>query len=141
MGYNRFYDIIELYRLKVRKRKRRVSTTDSQHNLPLYPNLTKELIPSFPCELMVSDITYIPIWTNPVEGEYKFCYLSLITDYYTKEIIGYSVGETLETSHTMNALDMAIRHYGKEDLTGLIHHSDRGVQYASYAYTEKLKKT
>lgn len=140
MGYNRFYDIIELYRLKVRKRKRRVSTTDSQHNLPLYPNLTKELIPSFPCELMVSDITYIPIWTNPVEGEYKFYYLSLITDYYTKEIIGYSVGETLETSHTMNALDMAIRHYGKEDLTGLIHHSDRGVQYASYAYTEKLKK-
>lgn len=140
VGYNRFYDIIEQYGLKVRKRKRRISTTDSRHDLPLYPNLVKDLIPTRPCQLMVSDITYIPLWTNPINGEYKFCYLSLVTDYYTKEIIGYSVGDSLETQYTLKALEMALEHYKGNDLSGLIHHSDRGVQYASYAYTEKLKQ-
>ena len=139
VGYNRFYDIIEQYGLKVRKRKRRVSTTDSRHDLPLYPNLVKSLIPTRPCQLIVSDITYIPLWTDPIDGEYKFCYLSLVTDYYTKEIIGYSVGDTLETKHTLKALEMALGHYKGNDLSGLIHHSDRGVQYASYAYTERLR--
>ena len=94
VGYNRFYDIIEQYGLKVRKRKRRVSTTDSRHDLPLYPNLVKGLIPTRPMELVVSDITYISLWINSINGESKFCYLSLVTDYYTKEIVGYSVGET-----------------------------------------------
>ena len=140
VGYNRFYDIIEQYGLKVRKRKRRVSTTDSRHDLPLYPNLVKSLIPTRPCQLIVSDITYVPLWTDPIDGEYKFCYLSLVTDYYTKEIIGYSVGDTLETKHTLKALEMALGHYEGNDLSGLIHHSDRGVQYASYAYTERLKQ-
>lgn len=140
VGYNRFYDIIEQYGLKVRKRKRRVSTTDSRHDLPLYPNLVKTMIPEGPCQLIVSDITYIPLWVNPIDGEYKFCYLSLITDYYTKEIVGYSVGDTLETCHTLKALDMALKHYDKKDLSGLVHHSDRGVQYASYAYTDRLKQ-
>ena len=139
VGYNRFYDIIEQYGLKVRKRKRRVSTTDSRHDLPLYPNLVKSLIPTRPCQLIVSDITYVPLWTDPIDGEYKFCYLSLVTDYYTKEIIGYSVGDTLETKHTLKALEMALGHYEGNDLSGLIHHSDRGVQYASYAYTERLR--
>ena len=139
VGYNRFYDIIEQYGLKVRKRKRRVSTTDSRHDLPLYPNLVKSLIPTRPCQLIVSDITYVPLWTDPIDGEYKFCYLSLVTDYYTKEIIGYSVGDTLETKHTLKALEMALGHYEDNDLSGLIHHSDRGVQYASYAYTERLR--
>lgn len=65
VGYNRFYDILERYGLKVRKRKRRVSTTDSNHDLPLYPNLVKDLIPTHPCQLIVSDITYIPFWITP----------------------------------------------------------------------------
>ena len=69
VGYNRFYDIIERYGLKVRKRRRRIATTDSNHDLPLYPNLVKELIPSRPCQVIVSDITYIPLWLNPVTGE------------------------------------------------------------------------
>jgi len=139
VGYNRFYDIIEQYGLKVRKRKRRVSTTDSRHDLPLYPNLVKDFIPTHPMQLVVSDITYIVLWVNPIVGESKFCYLSLVTDYYTKEIVGYSVGETLETRYTQEALEMAVRHYGKDNLSGLIHHSDRGVQYASYDYTQRLK--
>lgn len=139
VGYNRFYDIVERYGLKVRHRKRRAVTTDSRHGLPLYPNLVKDLIPVRGCELMVSDITYIPLWVNPQTGEYVFCYLSLVTDYYTKEIIGYSVGESLDTQYPLEALEMALKHYAGKDLSGLIHHSDRGVQYASYAYTARLK--
>ena len=140
VGYNRFYDIIEKYGLKVRKRKRRVRTTDSTHDYPLYPNLVKELIPLRPNQLWVSDITYMVVCLNAQDGEYDFCYLSLVTDYYTKEIIGWCVGESLEARFAMEALNMALERLGDNQAPDLIHHSDRGVQYASYAYTDMLKK-
>ena len=140
VGYNRFYDIIEKYNLKVRKRKRRAKTTDSDHDLPLYPNLVKVLIPLRPNQLWVSDITYMVIYLNAQTGEYDFCYLSLVTDYYTKEIIGWCVGETLEAKFAIEALEMALGRLGGRRDVDLIHHSDRGVQYASYAYTDILRK-
>ena len=140
VGYNRFYDIIEKYGLKVRKRRRRAKTTDSDHDLPLYPNLVKELIPLRPNQLWVSDITYMVICLNAQTGEYDFCYLSLVTDYYTKEIIGWCVGETLEARFAVEALEMALDRLGGKRPPDLIHHSDRGVQYASYAYTDILRK-
>ena len=140
VGYNRFYDIIEKYNLKVRKRKRRAKTTDSDHDLPLYPNLVKELIPLRPNQLWVSDITYMVIYLNAQTGEYDFCYLSLVTDYYTKEIIGWCVGETLEAKFAIEALEMALGRLGGRRDVDLIHHSDRGVQYASYAYTDILRE-
>ena len=140
VGYNRFYDIIEKYNLKVRKKKRRVKTTDSSHGLPTYPNLVKELIPLRPNQLWVSDITYMVIYLNAQTGEYDFCYLSLVTDYYTKEIIGWCVGETLETKFAIEALNMALSRLNGNPAEDLIHHSDRGVQYASYDYTKLLKK-
>ena len=140
VGYNRFYDIIEKYNLKVRKKKRRVKTTDSGHGLPTYPNLVKELIPLHPNQLWVSDITYMVIYLNAQTGEYDFCYLSLVTDCYTKEIIGWCVGETLETKFAIEALNMALSRLNGNPAEGLIHHSDRGVQYASYDYTKLLKK-
>ena len=140
VGYNRFYDIIEKYNLKVRKKKRRVKTTDSGHGLPTYPNLVKELIPLRPIQLWVSDITYMVIYLNAQTGEYNFCYLSLVTDYYTKEIIGWCVGETLETKFAIEALNMALSRLNGNPAEDLIHHSDRGVQYASYDYTKLLKK-
>ena len=140
VGYNRFYDIIEKYDLKVRKKKRRVKTTDSGHDLPLYPNLVKELIPLRPNQLWVSDITYMVVYLNAETGEYDFCYLSLVTDYYTKEIIGWCVGETLEAKFAIEALNMALERLGGNLSVNLIHHSDRGVQYASYDYTKLLKE-
>lgn len=139
VGYNRFYDIIEKYNLKVRKRRRRAKTTDSDHDLPLYPNLVRELIPLRPNQLWVSDITYMIIYRNALTGEYDFCYLSLVTDYYTKEIIGWCVGETLEAKFAIKALKMAMKRLGGKPALDLIHHSDRGVQYASFAYTDILK--
>lgn len=140
VGYNRFYDIVDKYGLKVRKVRRRAKTTDSTHEYPLYPNIVKDLIPVRPCQLIVSDITYIPFYLAPESGEYEFCYLSIITDYYTKEIVGYRVAPTLEAKYTIEALKMALNHYVGYDLSSLIHHSDRGVQYASFAYTELLKE-
>ncbi len=139
VGYNRFYDIIERHNLKVRKKKRRAKTTDSDHDLPLYPNLAKELIPLRPNQLWVSDITYMAVCLNAETGEYDFCYLSLVTDYYTKEIIGWCVGKTLEAKFAIEALNMALERLGGNPAIDLIHHSDRGVQYASYAYTDILK--
>lgn len=139
VGYNRFYDILERYSLKVRKRRHRTRTTDSNHGYPVYPNLVKDLLPDAPCQLMVSDITYIFLGVNPATGKNIFCYLSVVTDAYSKEIIGYSIGETLDTRYPLEALEMAISHFRGKDLSGLIHHSDRGVQYASSAYTERLK--
>ena len=140
VGYNRFYGIMEKYNLKVRKRKRRAKTTDSDHDLPLYPNLVKELVPLRPNQLWVSDITYMVIYLNAQAGEYDFCYLSLVTDYYTKEIIGWCVGETLEARFAIEALEMALGRLGGKRTLDLIHHSDRGVQYASHAYTDILRR-
>lgn len=141
VGYNRFYDIVEKYNLKVRKKKRRARTTNSDHAYPTYPDLTRRLIPESSNRLWVSDITYIPFWTVPEKGLYDFCYLSLVTDCYSKEIVGYSVGATLETLYPMEALEMALRRIKDVKVLKdtLIHHSDRGVQYASYEYTGRLK--
>lgn len=113
VGYNRFYDIVDKYGLKVRKRRRRAKTTDSNHDLPTYPNLVKDLIPIRPNQLWVSDITYMIVYVDEKSGEYKFCYLSLVTDYYTKEIVGWCVGDTLEAKFAIEALDMAMRRLDK----------------------------
>lgn len=139
VGYNRFYDIIDKYELKVRKRRRRTRTTNSDHDFPTYPNLVKNFIPIRPNQLWVSDITYMVICPNEDAEDYKFCYLSLVTDYYTKEIIGWRIGETLEAKFAIDALNMALSRLDKNTACDLIHHSDRGVQYASYAYTDILR--
>lgn len=139
VGYNRFYDIVEKYGLKVRKRRRRAKTTDSNHEFPTYPNLVKNIIPIRPNQVWVSDITYMVIYVDGKSGEYRFCYLSLVTDYYTKEIVGWRVGETLEAKFAIEALNMALARLDKNLVYDIIHHSDRGVQYASFAYTDILK--
>ena len=140
MGRDRFEALIDRYGLKVRKRLRKPRTTNSRHGLPVYPNLIKEYIPTAPDQLWVSDITYIPVWLN--ETRYSFCYLSMILDAYTEEIVGWAIGPTLDTEYPLRALQKAlerIENIDKETLT-LIHHSDRGVQYASARYAELLQK-
>ena len=87
-----------------------------------------------------SDITYMVVYLSAETDDYGFCYLSLVTDYYTKEIIGWCVGETLEARFAVEALEMALQRLGGRPAEDLIHHSDRGVQNASYAYTDILRK-
>ena len=137
LGRDRFEAVIDKYGLKVRKRIRKPQTTDSSHGLYTYPNLVKEYVPLAANHLWVSDITYIVIWID--EDNYEFCYLSLILDAYTEEIVGYSVGPTLKTIYPMEALEMAFHRLNDGDGKNLIHHSDRGVQYASSDYIDRLK--
>ena len=128
---------IDRYGLKVRNRSRKPKTTDSTHGLPVFPNLVYAFIPQHVNELWVSDITYVPIWLE--DDKYTFCYLSLITDAYSHEIIGWQVGSSLEAKYTTEALEIAlgrIENLDQSTVEKLIHHSDRGLQYASKQYVK-----
>jgi len=132
-GRDAFTDLLKQNDLMVRmKRRKRYKTTYSNHNYRKYPNLIKDIVASRPNQIWVSDITYI----ETAEG---VCYLSLITDAYSRKIVGWALGETLEAIYPINALNMAL-----SGLNGtkerLIHHSDRGCQYCSYAYVALLKE-
>jgi putative transposase len=131
MGRDALFDLLAAHYLLVRKKKRRVFTTQSFHWLRKYPNCIREIVPAKANEIWVSDITYY-------QTKNGFVYISFITDAYSKKIVGYHAADTLETIHTLSALKMAIKENGPS-LTGLIHHSDRGVQYCSYDYVKLLK--
>ena len=116
--------------LCVTKRKFVVVTTDSVHDLKVYPNLAATMIITGVNQLWVADITYIRL-------EEEFVYLAVILDVYSRRVIGWHLDDTLQDSLTIAALRMALRERGS--WPGLIHHSDRGVQYASGDYTQLLK--
>ena len=137
IGRDWFLDLMERCNLRVRRKIRKPRTTDSRHGLPTYPNIIKDLIPTRPNQLWVSDITYITMWKSAYY--YKFCYLSLIMDAFTKEIVGWEVGTTLGLEYPSNALRMALGRLNGEKARDLIHHSDRGCQYASSEYVNLLK--
>jgi len=109
----------------VKRRKRR--TTDSQHPYPRYPNLVKELEIAHPDQVWVSDITYIHL-------HQEYVYLAIIMDVFTRSIRGWCLSRTLDQELTLMALRAALETHSPE-----IHHSDQGVQYAAYAYTDLLK--
>jgi len=132
MGRDTFFDFLREKGLLVRKPRRRVRTTYSNHWLRKYPNLVKDFIPIGPHELWVCDITYI----LTSEG---FVYLSLITDAYSRKIIGWALGDTLEACHSVMALNMAIEQIPR-GIKKVFHHSDRGVQYCSNEYVKILNK-
>lgn len=132
-GRDAFIELLRRNGLMVQlKRRRHYKTTDSAHHYHKYPNLVKEIVPMRPNEVWVSDITYI-------ETEDGVCYLSLITDAYSHKIVGWALGPTLETIYPIEALEMALATIDDETAKRLIHHSDRGCQYCSYAYVEILK--
>lgn len=137
IGRDRFLEIIDAQHLKLRQKMRAPRTTDSTHGLPTYPNLIKQIVPTRPNQVWVGDITYIPIWKS--DYEYRFCYLSMILDSYTEEICGWSVGESLETRYPIAALKKALLRLSEPSQASLIHHTDRGCQYASKEYISLLK--
>ena len=106
VGRDRFCRIAYENGQKVRLKMAKPRTTDSTHGLPVYPNLIKDYIPTTANRLWVSDITYIVIMDD---CQYHFCYLSMILDAYTEEIVGWSVGPTLDTEYPMEALNMALK--------------------------------
>jgi putative transposase len=108
-----------------------VVTTDSRHNLPVYPNLARDMTPNGVNQLWVADITYIRL-------RIEFIYLAVVLDAYSRRVIGWALGRTLEAHLAVSALTMALRQ--RQPAPGLVHHSDRGVQYASHDYTGLLKQ-
>lgn len=130
IGRDRFFDLMRDEGLLVRRRRRKKPrTTFSSWWLKKYPNLAKESTVSGPNQLWVSDITYIRVKSS-------FCYLSLVTDAYSRKIVGYCVSEDLTAKGSITALEMAMRSNPRRE--GLIHHSDRGIQYYSKGYIKLL---
>ncbi|MDR0206996.1 MAG: IS3 family transposase [Bacteroidales bacterium] len=135
IGRDALFNLLSVHGMLVRRRKRNVKTTHSHHWLKKYPNLIVDFMPIKPNELWVSDITYWQIDEQPV-------YLSLITDAYSRKIVGYHLSENLHAKQTLKALQMALSSLGEQATIAknLIHHSDRGVQYCSSSYINQLKK-
>lgn len=116
--------------LCLRKRKF-VKTTESQHCLPVYPNLARDLFLDGTNRLWVADITYVRL-------QREFVYLAVVLDGFSRRCIGWELGRRLDDTLTVNALNMALG--ARVVRPGLIHHSDRGVQYASGTYTGLLNE-
>lgn len=130
-GRDYLFDLLAEHKLLIRQRKRKVITTDSRHWMRKYNNLIKEVNINRPEQVWVSDITYIRL-TN------QWGYLSLITDAYSRKIMGYSFRQDLAAEGCIEALKMALnnRMYNQP----IIHHSDRGSQYCSHNYVDLLLK-
>jgi putative transposase len=126
VGRDKLFVWMKEYDLLIKPRRRYIQTTNSKHWLRKYPNLVKECSITAPEQVWVSDITYIK--TN--EGN---CYLNLVTDAYSRKIMGYAIADNMEVDAMKKAYEMAIRQrqYPQRQL---IHHSDRGLQYCSHDY-------
>ncbi len=116
--------------LLVKKSRRFVKTTDSNHPYPVYPNLIKNLRVTAMNQVWVADITYIRIAT-------AFVYLAVILDLYSRKAIGYAISRQIDTNLSLAALRMAVQN--RNPHPGVIHHSDRGVQYAAHDYINELR--
>lgn len=129
IGRDYLFDLMREHRLDIRRRKRRVTTTDSRHWMRRYANLAKTMHVIRPEQLWVSDITYIRM--NNGWG-----YLSLITDAYSRKIMGYSFRKDLSAQGCLDAMKMALDN--RIYLSDLVHHSDRGSQYCCKDYIDLL---
>ena len=130
-GRDAFLDLLR-HNMLMQKPRRTRYTTNSNHRYHKWKNLIKGLVPTHANQLWVSDITYIDL-------EDGCCYLHLVTDAYSKKIVGWCLAGSLGAICTLKALRMAIEQAGGGDLSGLIHHSDRGVQYCCDMYVEELQ--
>lgn len=132
MGRDALFDLLAANRMLIRKKKRRITTTQSFHRFRKYPNRIRDIIPFKRNNIWVSDITYFQI-----PGGYV--YISFITDAYSRKIVGYHAANNLAAVHSIKALKMALRQ-ATGPLDNLIHHSDRGAQYCCHEYVEMLQK-
>jgi len=131
-GRDKFFDILRNAGLLVKKKKKYVRTTDSYHHFRKYKNKLKDRLLKGPNEAWVSDITYLRTQRD------GFVYLFLQTDAYSRKITGWDVSESLGIEGAVNALKMSLRQ--NPGCTGIIHHSDRGIQYCCKKYVGLMKK-
>lgn len=121
--------LMRLHGMQILPRRRYVATTDSNHDGPIFPNLAKHLTPDGPDQLWVADLTYIAVATG-------FVYLAVILDAWSRRVVGYGLGRTIDARLTLAALEVAIA--TRQPAEGCVHHSDRGSQYAAERYRRKL---
>ncbi len=126
IGRDTLFNILRKHNMFTLRKKYSSRTTNSLHRFYKYKNIIKDVKITRPNQVWVSDITYI----RTIKG---FCYLALITDMYSRKIVGYDISNSLELKGCERALN-------KAHTTGLIHHSDRGIQYCSNLYTQILKR-
>lgn len=131
VGRDKLFDILRANDLLVKRKKASCRTTDSYHRFHKYNNLVKDMTVTAPNQVWVSDITYI----RTVKG---FCYLALITDMFSRKIVGYDISDSLELAGCLRALKRALK--TARPAAGLVHHSDRGIQYCSNQYVKELIK-
>lgn len=131
IGRDLFFELLRRNKLLVRRVKRSVHTTNSKHHFRRYPNLVKDFTPLKAHEMWVADITYIPL-------KNRFAYLFLITDAYSRKIVGHYVSDDMKVSSATMALRKALAQKPPETI--VIHHSDRGIQYCSSAYVQLLQQ-
>ena len=131
VGRDRFLSILRANHLLIKPKRNYRITTDSFHRFRKHKNLIEKMPLQQPEQVWVSDITYIG-------GRDRSYYLALVTDAYSKKIMGYDLSDSLATEGSLRALNMAIKQ--RKYKNKLIHHSDRGVQYCSNDYQEALKK-
>ena len=129
LGRDAFFRMLGKYGLLNKRRRHKVRTTNSDHWMKKHPDLIKEWTPTASDQLWVSDITYL-------ELRDKDAFLSLVTDAYSRKIVGFHVSKSLAAEGTVQALKMAIG--GRNEIPGLIHHSDRGGQYCCNDYVQEL---
>jgi len=115
--------------LAAKRRRRFCVTTDSNHDLPVYPNLYRNQIPALPDRVWVADITYIRLLIG-------FAFLAVILDACSRKVVGYAISRSMTTMLTLAALEMAIEN--RQPAPGLIHHTDQGSQYAAKDYRDRL---
>ena len=134
IGRDKFFDLLRNNHLLIKSKRFRTKTTCSYHHFNRYKNLIETAVPLRSNEIWVADITYL--WLKPQD---KFCYLSVITDLYSRKVVGHCVHESLSVKGCIDALKQALK--SRMDKTQpLIHHSDRGVQYCCHAYVQLLQK-
>ncbi len=131
VGRDTLFKILRDHNMLTLRKKYSARTTNSYHRFYKYNNIIKDVEINKPNQVWASDITYI----RTVKG---FCYLALITDMYSRKIIGYDLSDSLELKGCVRALNKAV--YQAKTIKGLIHHSDRGIQYCSNIYTQILKR-
>lgn len=134
IGRDKFFTVLRNNDLLIKSKRSRTKTTCSYHHFNRYKNLIENAVPARANEVWVADITYL--WLKP---EDKFCYLSIITDLYSRKIVGHCVHDSLNVKGCIEALKQALKHR-KDKSKNLIHHSDRGVQYCCHAYVKLLQK-
>jgi putative transposase len=130
VNHKKIRRLMREYDLQPRVRRRFVATTNSNHDGPIFPNLAKDVTPIGPNQLWVSDITYVALPD-------RFVYVAIVLDAWSRRIVGYAIGRSIDQRLTVAALRSAIAR--RKPPTGLIHHSDRGSQYAADAYRQTLR--